>query len=171
MHGQRQRPRRPLMTWRAAPPTKWALGPLLRRTWPLFAGIALLLLVRLPVEAYRSSWPTADILDAIRQVESGGREAPPDGDDGHAIGPFQIHRPYWADAVASEPALGGSYQDCRKRAYAERVVAAYMQHYAKAAWTGGRGEIIARIHNGGPDGHRSRATLGYWRRVRALLPP
>src|SRR5690606_22841719 len=36
-----------------------------------------------------------EILYGIRQVESGGRENPPDGDDGLAIGPYQIHRAYW----------------------------------------------------------------------------
>lgn len=151
--------------------TRAALRPFAVSMWPFGLGLLLLLLVRIPVEAQRSTWPRAQILDAIRQVESSGRESPPDGDGGLAIGPYQIHRVYWLDAIAEDPAIGGVYDDCRKRAYAEKVIAAYMRRYAPAAWTRGRAEVIARIHNGGPQGHRSAATRGYWQRVLRLLPP
>lgn len=103
-------------------------------------------------------------------VESGGRDDVPDGDRGAAIGPYQIHRTYWQDAISAAPGLGGDYQDCRNRRYAEAVIAAYMQKWAPEAWQRGEAETIARIHNGGPEGHRRAATLGYWRRVRARLP-
>lgn len=151
--------------------TRSALRTFATSFWPFGLGILLLILVALPAEARRVYWPQQDILDAIREVESGGREQPPDGDQGQAIGPFQIHRAYWVDAVASEPSLGGVYDDCRKRAYAEKVVAAYMRLYARRAWDRGRAEVIARIHNGGPRGDRIAATLGYWRRVLRKLPP
>jgi Destabilase len=150
--------------------TKEALRPFAQSFWPFFVAVVLLLVVRLPVSAQRSSWPQQTILDAIAMVESGGRLEPPDGDDGRAIGPFQIHYPYWLDAVASEPAVGGSYQDCRNRAYAERVVRAYMRRYALAAWNRGHAETIARIHNGGPHGDRLAATVPYWRKVLRHLP-
>lgn len=109
------------------------------------------------------------ILDAIRFVESGDRPNPPDGDGGLAIGPYQIHEIYWRDAVEANPELGGGYQDCREKDYAERVVAAYMGRYAKRAWAQGGAETIARIHNGGPEGARKDATLPYWRKVRNVL--
>lgn len=118
----------------------------------------------------RRTWARGAILDAIRQVESSGREHPPDGDGGLAIGPYQIHRVYWLDATSAEPALGGTYEDCRRRDYAERIVAAYMRRYAPEAWARGDAEVIARIHNGGPRGHQRDATLRYWHRVRAHLP-
>lgn len=118
----------------------------------------------------RRFWSHADILTAIRFVESGHRDSPPDGDAGLAIGPYQIHEVYWRDAVRAEPSLGGSYQDCRQRRYAERVIAAYMQRYAAAAWADGDAETIARVHNGGPLGGDKAATRGYWRKVRAALP-
>ena len=63
----------------------------------------------------RPTWPREQILDAIRFVESSGRDDVPDGDDGRAIGPFQIHEVYWRDAAAFDPDLGGTYQDCRRR--------------------------------------------------------
>jgi hypothetical protein len=113
------------------------------------------------------------VLDAIRFVESSGRDVVPDGDGGKAIGPFQIHRVYWLDAVQSEPALGPvagfDYQHCRDRRYAERVVAAYMQRYVPAAWARADAEVIARTHNGGPRGAHKSATDGYWRRVERAL--
>ncbi|MEZ6038659.1 MAG: hypothetical protein R3F29_14345 [Planctomycetota bacterium] len=31
------------------------------------------------------------------------------------------------------PELGGDYQDCRRRAYAERIIDAYMRRYAAEA--------------------------------------
>jgi hypothetical protein len=118
----------------------------------------------------RPTWPREQILAAIRFVESSDRDDVADGDGGKAIGVYQIHEAYWRDAVRAEPSLGGSYQDCRRRAYAERVVAAYMQKWAPAAWAAGDAETIARVHNGGPEGARKESTQRYWERVRAALP-
>lgn len=118
---------------------------------------------------HRDCWSRDEILDAIRAVESGGREHPPDGDGGKAIGPYQIWFSYWQDAIAAEPSLGGTYEDCRQRDYAERVIGAYMRRWAPEAWRIGHAEVIARIHNGGPTGAERDSTLGYWQRVRAQL--
>ncbi len=115
----------------------------------------------------------ARILLAVRMVESGGNDRCPDGDGGLAIGPYQIHRRYWEDAVSFEPGLGPEaghdYQACRDRAYAERVVSAYMRRWVPDAWARGDAEVIARTHNGGPQGAQRDATLKYWERVRARL--
>ena len=135
--------------------------------------LALLLLASLwwfCSEGEQRHWPQREVLDAIRFVESSHRDDVPDGDGGKAIGPFQIHFVFWQDAVAAEPELGGVYEDCRRRDYAERVVAAYMRRWAPEAWAAGEAEVIARVHNGGPTGAENRATLGYWQRVRARLP-
>jgi len=114
-------------------------------------------------------YPRAQILDAIRQIESSGLPNPPDGDQGRAIGPYQIHEVYWRDAHAFDPTLGGRYADCRSRAYAEKVIDAYMRRYAAEAWLVGDAETVARIHNGGPEGARKSGTLGYWDKVHAEL--
>ena len=71
--------------------------------------------------------------------------------------------------LAVDPELGGDYQDCRRRAYAERVIDAYMRRYAAEAWRIGDAETVARVHNGGPNGAQKQATLGYWQRVRSRL--
>ncbi|MBL8755319.1 MAG: hypothetical protein JNK15_18610 [Planctomycetes bacterium] len=160
----RRRWRLPRLPWprpRTARGRRWRTGGV--------AAFLLLLLWWLQTEP-RQSWPHAQILAAIRQVESSGRDDVADGDGGKAIGPFQIHFVYWQDALRAEPTLGGSYPDCRRRAYAERVVVAYMQKYARDAWANGDAETIARVHNGGPDGADKQATLGYWQRVRRHLP-
>lgn len=118
----------------------------------------------------RSDWSIREILDAIRMVESGDRSDPPDGDGGLAIGPYQIHRVYWKDALVADPTIGGRYDDCRSRAYAERIIAAFMQQYAAEAWKTANAEVIARTHNGGPTGATKQATVRYWNRVRSKLP-
>ncbi len=108
------------------------------------------------------------VLDSVRQVESGGHPNPEraTGDSGRAIGPYQIWRAYWADALEYDPSIGGTYQDCRNAAYAERVILAYWHRYAPPAPTA---EQLARIHNGGPKGWKSKATIKYWLRVQANL--
>ncbi len=145
-----------------------------RSRWPA-AGLAFVILLLLwwwsgSGSVAPSRWSHDAVLDAIRFVESSHRDDVPDGDGGKAIGPFQIHFLYWQDALQAEPSLGGSYQDCRRRAYAERVVAAYMQRWVPDAWATGDAEVIARVHNGGPKGAEIAATLGYWERVRVRLP-
>ena len=103
------------------------------------------------------------ILDALRQVETGGSKDPDRavGDDGRALGAYQIHRVYWLDAVEHDPSLKASgYEAVTDRAYAERVVLAYLSRYAKD-WSI---DTVSRIHNGGPrgaTGTRRRATDGY----------
>jgi hypothetical protein len=110
------------------------------------------------------------ILDAIRAVETGAEADPANavGDGGAALGPYQIHRVYWQDAVDRDPSLvanGQTYQSVRDAAYAERVILAYWSRYAPS-WDA---QTLARIHNGGPKGHVRKATLGYWGKVRAKL--
>lgn len=118
----------------------------------------------------RRSWPREDVLAAIRFVESSDRDDVPDGDGGKAIGPYQIWFAYWQDAIAAEPSLGGDYQDCRRRDYAERVIGAYMRRWVPDAWEAGDAEILARVHNGGPRGMHNEKTLAYWEKVRRRLP-
>jgi len=105
-----------------------------------------------------------EILQAIWMTESSGSLLPADGDDGKAIGPFQIHQAYWVDSE-----VPGTYEDCRDYQYSERVVRAYMQRHAAEAWRNCDAEIIARTHNGGPQGRFKRATDRYWQRVSDCL--
>jgi len=110
-----------------------------------------------------------DVLRAIRVVESNNN---PDavGDNGNAIGIYQIWRTYWTDATEFS-GIGGTYRDCFKPEYADKIVRAYMKRYATKRRLGREPtqEDISRIHNGGPNGYKKTATLKYWDKVKAVL--
>jgi len=97
------------------------------------------------------------VLKAIRTVETGGHKDPNNavGDNGKALGAYQIWDSYWRDAVQYDPSLtanGETHKNVTNPEYAERVIISYMNRYAKD-WTP---EEIARIHNGGPAGATKR---------------
>ena len=108
------------------------------------------------------------LFDAIRSVESGGHRDPRNavGDSGRALGPYQIHYRYWKDAVQADPSLYGTeYEGVRDQRYAEQVMLAYWNRYAPD-W---KPETLARIHNGGPEGHQKSGTIRYWKQVQSHL--
>ena len=107
-------------------------------------------------------------LDAVAHVESGCDDAAI-GDAGKAIGRYQIWEAYWSDALVKAPAIGGEYNDCKGKVYAERVLVAYMLRYAAKAVKDKDYQTLARIHNGGPQGHKRKATLKYWEKVEKAL--
>lgn len=107
-------------------------------------------------------------LDALAQVESQGKDDAI-GDGGKAIGRMQVWKVYWQDALAKCPKIGGSYQDCKTKTYAERIVVAYLLRYAPNAVASKDWQKLARIHNGGPKGATKAATRGYWVKVRKAL--
>ncbi len=103
------------------------------------------------------------LLDAIAKVES---RANPNavGDGGRAIGSYQIHKRYWLDGTRIL-GVDWSYQEAKDPARAREVVRAYLMHY-------GRDRSIlekARIHNGGPQGYRRKATVPYARKIARIL--
>ena len=105
------------------------------------------------------------LLDAMYTVESTrGRILV--GDEGKAIGPYQIWKAYWQDAVEWDKTIGGKYQDCMNKAYAEKIVRAYWKRYAPK---GATIEQLARIHNGGPRGHLNPNTIKYWNKIKKEL--
>jgi len=118
--------------------------------------------------APRAPWTLDEVLAALREVESGGtadggRSAR--GDGGRALGPYQIHRPYWQDAR-----VPGRYEDCADAAYSRRVVLAYWSRWCPRALANVDAEVLARVHNGGPQGHTKLGTRPFWARVeRALI--
>jgi len=106
------------------------------------------------------------LLDAIRQVETGGKADPANavGDGGRSLGPYQITRAYWRDS-----GVPGKYQQVRSKAYAERVMTAYWKRYCPTALARGDWQTLARVHNGGPNGRSEQRTSSYWRRVREQM--
>jgi len=106
---------------------------------------------------------SSQLLDAIRAVETGGRDLT--GDNGAAIGPYQIHLACWQDAVAFDNSIGGTYADCHKEEYARKICAAYLRRYGK-----GLSPIdMARVWNGGPKGYLHTSTENYARKIRAEM--
>jgi hypothetical protein len=106
------------------------------------------------------------LLDAIRQVETGGEADPANavGDGGRSLGPYQITRAYWADSR-----VPGQYQWVRNKAYAERVMIAYWQRHCPLALARRDWQTLARVHNGGPNGPSEWRTLVYWNRVKQQM--
>ncbi len=104
-----------------------------------------------------------ELLDAIAKVESQSNPKAV-GDGGRAIGSYQIHRLYWVDGTKFLD-VDWTYDQAKDPVKARAVVRAYLSHY-------GRGRSLldkARIHNGGPRGHRKKATLAYARKIARVL--
>jgi hypothetical protein len=120
-----------------------------------------ILLLALAVSAHAA--PPASFFRALHIVETSGRTGAILGDNGKALGPLQIHQAYHTDAR-----IGGDYSRCSDLDYSKRVVTAYLQRYAPAAWAAGDVVTLARIHNGGPRGASKQATVAYGDKVARL---
>ena len=107
--------------------------------------------------------PPPSFFRALHIVETSGRTGPIIGDQGRALGPLQIHRAYHADSR-----VAGDYSRVADLDYSKRVVSAYLQRYAPAAWEAGDVTTLARIHNGGPKGANKPATVAYGNKVARL---
>jgi soluble lytic murein transglycosylase-like protein len=106
---------------------------------------------------------------ALIAVESSGNDQAI-GDGGLAYGPLQIHASYVADA--SEFAKKDwKHEDAFDRETAIDMFLAYMSRYATEKRIGRPVTIMdmARIHNGGPNGYKKKATLVYWEKVKKEL--
>ena len=102
----------------------------------------LFLLLALTVQAA----PPEKFWGALHMQETGGALGATIGDNGAALGPYQIHRAYFKDSKVK-----GDYSQCADLAYSRRVVTAYLQRYAPKAWAAGESgcEVLFRTHNGG----------------------
>jgi len=141
-----------------------------------FIILALCLITQASAQGY--NW--RGVLDALRQVETGGQPNEGRGavgDGGRALGPLQIHRVYHVDAAERDPALGDYRRCLSSLRYSEAVVLAYMKRYARGAstrLTAGKGTLadlqkVARTHNGGPKGSKKSATLAYWKKFSRVV--
>ena len=111
-----------------------------------------------------------DLLAAMCEVES-NCDPSAVGDNGNAIGAYQIWYDYWYDAVTfknnDDLKLSDGYESCYDKDYSEKVVLAYWERYATIKRIGRTptDEDRARIHNGGPNGYKKNSTLKYWRKI------
>jgi hypothetical protein len=113
--------------------------------------------------------PPESFFRAIHAVETGGRLGAIRGDNGAALGPYQLHRAYWLDS-----GVKGSYSQCSDLAYSRAVVSAYMRRYAPKAWASGDCRALAMTHNGGPNamkatGQKLTNLNRYWNKIKKHL--
>ena len=108
--------------------------------------------------------PPESFWRAMHQVEAGGKTGWIWGDNRRSLGPLQISKAYHQDSK-----VPGSWHNCTSLTYSRRVATAYLKRYAPKAWAAGDCQTLARIHNGGPKGHKKGATVGYWVKIRKEL--
>jgi hypothetical protein len=117
-----------------------------------------------------NSW-NHPLFAAMRQVESfDGRT--PVGDKGRSRGVYHIQACYIKD-VNRVYGTRFKLDDRDDPVKAHRIVRLYLSHYGRV-YTRVTGkpatcEVLARIHNGGPQGWRKKATVKHWRRVERAM--
>jgi hypothetical protein len=100
------------------------------------------------------------LFHAISSVESCHRDL---NSEGH-IGRYQISYAYWKDSNTP-----GQWSDVSDAKYAELVMLNYFRRFAALALRREDYQILARIHNGGPDGAEEPETKKYWSLVKEYL--
>lgn len=117
-----------------------------------------------PVKA--GDWDKERFFVALGEVESNNNVNVPPGDNGKALGIFQIHRGYWYDAThdrADGQTHPGEYKDVIDPAYARQVVEWHMERYRPDAWETGDLEVIAKKHHHGTP----ESDAEYWKKFQA----
>lgn len=133
----------------------------------ILAFIALIVPPGFDWQAAQQEPDLTDLFFALAAVESNHNDDAV-GDGGKAIGRYQIWHVYWYDATEFS-GIGGRYHDVKVKGYAEKIMRAYWKRYARKAYYAKDYETLARIHNGGPAGHKKKATLPYWNKVQQHL--
>lgn len=112
-----------------------------------------------------------DVYDAIKEVESGG-DCKAIGDNGNAVGAYQIHEIYVKDAnriSGKSYTLEDRYDEKKSLEIVKIVTTYYGNYYKKKTGKEVTPEIIARIHNGGALGWNKSSTISYWNKVKSKL--
>lgn len=112
-----------------------------------------------------------DVYDAIKEVESGG-DYKAIGDNGKAVGAYQIHEIYVKDAnriSGKSYTLEERYDEKKSLEMVKIVTTYYGNYYKKKTGKEVTPEIIARIHNGGALGWNKSSTISYWNKVKSKL--
>lgn len=117
-----------------------------------------------PKEVEAKEYTMDDLLSAIEQVESNGN-ADAVGDNGQAIGSFQIHKIYVDDVNRIKGNDIFTYKDRWNKHLSREMTKIYLTHYGKGKTI----EQIAALHVAGPDGWKqletSKAVQNYVHKV------
>lgn len=113
--------------------------------------------------------PDARLLNALVWVESSRNEKAV-GDKGKAVGLLQLHKIYVDDVNRIIGKKKYSYADRWNPQKSVDMTVVYLKHYGRRyeRLTGKKAsyEVLARIHNGGPNGWQKDGTAEYWNKVR-----
>jgi hypothetical protein len=115
------------------------------------------------------------LLDAIMQVESGGK-ADAVGDNGEAVGAYQLHRIYvdevnrilYITSKQKNAIDTYGYADRLDRDKSRSMTLIYLTYWAKYHKLTDPAQI-ARLHNGGCFGNKKKATIKYGQKVMAQM--
>lgn len=117
------------------------------------------------------------LLPFLAEIES-GNDPNAVGDNGRAIGIYQIHESYWKDSCEYLD-ISWDYKDAQDPLRASIIVMGYLSRYGRyyrlRTDTEPSLKVLARMHNGGPDGWRddgskkSQKTLEYWLKVEQAI--
>jgi hypothetical protein len=114
------------------------------------------------------------LLAAMILIESGGDPFLV-GKQGER-GPLQIKRVYWQEACRQlleegTPAAELPGYDARVRdaGTSKRIAQAYWRRYCSEALRNRDWQVLARVHNGGPEGDGKSTTVDYWKRVQKTM--
>ena len=137
-----------------------------------FAG---LILIMVSIPCFGREVVSDRLLDAIMQVESGGR-ADVVGDKGEAIGAYQLHRIYvdevnrilYITSKRKNAIDTYGYADRLDRDKSRSMTLIYLTYWAKYHKLTDPAQIC-RLHNGSPlTGHKLKSTLRYSKKVMAI---
>ena len=94
------------------------------------------------------------------------------GDDGAAIGIYQIHKDYWTDATDTLE-VEWDYIFAKDPFRSTCVVIAYLSlygcRYEDEIGQPATMEVLARIHKDGPDGYKKESSKAYWKKIEAII--
>lgn len=108
---------------------------------------------------------TSALLAALIAVESGGNNQAI-GDEGRSIGCLQITEACVLDVNRIYGATFKWPDDCFNRYLSTRICDLYLSHYGGENATD---QMLARIWNSGPNGHKKAVSLKYWRKIKRHL--
>ena len=111
------------------------------------------------------------LLPALAMIESGNNPAAI-GDNGHAVGIYQLHEVYVDDANIIS-GQNYTYADRLNPEKSQEMVHIYLNYYGiryeRLTGKPVTAEVLAAIHNGGPDGWKKPSSQAYAERVVALM--
>lgn len=107
------------------------------------------------------------LLDAIKMVESkNGKYL--NGKNGE-FGPYQIKRIVIDDVNRIIGTKTYKYEDTIDEQKSREVCKIYITYWSEKAGMGCDTEAMARIWNGGPNGHKKKSTIKYWNKIKEVL--